>query len=251
MRRAARFLKWFVVLTIVLPIAAGAALGYARGWPDNWRTADWSSSKLLPSAQSVGEARVLLLASRVGRWRGIFAEHMSIVLKPAGATEWTRYDVVGWGSPVRRNDYAADAFWYGNKPRIVHEIKGDEATRLIPAIEATIAKYPFGKKGDYVIWPGPNSNTFVAWVVRHTPGFDAELSSVAVGKDYLGPGLAMDRAPSNTGYSFSAAGFVGATVALEEGVELSLLGSTIGIDFNDLAIKLPALGKMSVLGDDS
>jgi hypothetical protein len=28
---------------------------------------------------------------------------------------------------------------------------------------------------------------------------------------------------------------------------LGLIGSTIGIDFNDLAIKLPALGKLSVI----
>lgn len=243
----AKFLKWFVVLAIVLPITVGAGLGYARGWPANWKVADWSSSGVLPAASAEPEAQVMLLASRVGRWRGIFAEHMSIVVKPAGAAEYTRYDVVGWGNPVRRNAYAADAFWYGNTPRVVFNLKGREAAQLIPAIETSIAKYPFARRGDYVIWPGPNSNTFVAWVVRHTPGFHAELSSVAVGKDYLGPGLAIDRAPSGTGYSVSAFGVIGATVATEEGLELSLLGSTIGLDFNDLAIKLPALGKMGLL----
>jgi hypothetical protein len=35
-------------------------------------------------------------------------------------------------------------------------------------------------------------------------------------------------------------------LALEEGIELHLTGSTIGIDPNDLAVKLPALGKLSV-----
>lgn len=247
MRGTLRFLKWFVTLTILLPIAAGAALGYAHGWPDNWKSANWASSGLLPKADADAEARVILLASRVGRWRGIFAEHMSIVLKPAGASAWTRYDVVGWGSPVRRNAYAADAFWYGNTPRVIYNLKGEAAAKLIPGIEANVAKYPFAHQGDYVIWPGPNSNTFVAWIVRHTPGFDAELSSVAVGKDYLGPGFTMDRAPSGTGFSVSAFGVIGATLAREEGVELSLLGSTIGIDFNDLAIKLPALGKIGLL----
>ncbi len=190
----------------------------------------------------------MILAARTGRWKGIFAEHMSIILKPAGAAKWTRYDVVGWGNPVRRDDYPADAFWYGNRPRILYSLDGPQAQALVPHIEASIAHYPYQNRGDYVVWPGPNSNSFVAWVVRHTEGFNAELSSVAVGKDYLGPGLAFEPAPSKTGWSASAFGIIGVTLAREEGFELSLLGSTIGIDFNDAAIKLPALGKLSVLG---
>lgn len=247
MRQTLRFLKWFVLLAILAPIAAGAALSYSAGWATSWRSASWDSSGLLPSATSEPEARVIILAARTGRWKGIFAEHMSIVLKPKGAAQWTRYDVVGWGNPVRRDNYPADAFWYGNRPRVISEISGADAARLIPRIEQTIAAYPYQRRGDYVVWPGPNSNSFVAWVVRHTPGFSAELSPVAVGKDYLGPGLAMDRAPSGTGWSFSAFGVIGATLAREEGAELSLLGSTIGIDFNDLAIKLPAIGKIGLL----
>lgn len=111
MRKTALFLKWFAMLAILLPIAAGAALSYAHGWAPSWRSANWSSAGLLPQAASVPEARVMILAARTGRWKGIFAEHMSLVLKPAGATQWTRYDVVGWGNPVRRDSYPADAFW--------------------------------------------------------------------------------------------------------------------------------------------
>jgi hypothetical protein len=44
----------------------------------------------------------------------------------------------------------------------------------------------------------------------------------------------------------SIAGVLGLTLALEEGMELNLLGSSIGIDPDDLAIKLPALGKLSL-----
>lgn len=83
-------------------------------------------------------------------------------------------------------------------------------------------------------------------MVRNTEGFHAELPPVAVGKDWLGmAGVAP--APSKTGYSLSIAGLIGGTLAWEEGAELHLLGSTIGLDPNDLAIKLPALGKLSLL----
>jgi hypothetical protein len=247
MKTAAKFLVWFLVLTVALPIGLGAGLGYAHGWPENWRVASWSSSGLLPEAASVKPATVMVLATRTGRWKSIFAEHMSIVLKPEGADHWTRYDVVGWGNPVRKDAYAADALWYGNQPRVIWRLDGEAAEKLIPSIEDSISRYPHQKRGTYTVWPGPNSNTFVAWVVRHTENFDAELSAVAVGKDWLGSGFGAAAAPSKTGYTVSLAGVIGATVALEEGVELHLLGSTIGIDVNDLAIKLPALGKLSLL----
>lgn len=244
-----RILYWFsvfLVLAVVLPLAAGTALSLSRGWADNWRTADWGSSRLLAEAESVPEAKVMILAARTGRWKSIFAEHMSIVLKPEGAARWTRYDVVGWGLPVRRDGWPADAFWYGNRPYVVAQISGEEASALIPRIEASIARYPYSARGAYTVWPGPNSNSFVAWVVRNTEGFAAELPPVAIGKDWLGKGLALARAPSGTGFTLSAWGLLGLTLALEEGFEIMILGTAIGVDPNDLAVKLPSLGKLSL-----
>ena len=247
MGRYFKFFGWFVFWLMIVPSAVGAVMGYARGWPENWRVADWSSSGVLPKANAQKPATVIILASRTGRWKSIFAEHMSIVFKLENASAWTRYEVVGWGRPIRQDAYVADALWYGNTPRVIYKLEGAEAANLIPKIQKSIQAYPNNAAGSYVIWPGPNSNTFVSWVVRHTHGFDAELSTVAVGKDYLGPGLQIARAPSDTGYTISFSGYVGATLALEEGVELHVIGSTIGIDPNDLAIKLPALGKLSLL----
>lgn len=244
-----RLLHWttlYLLLAVLLPLAAGSALSLSRGWADSWRTADWSSSGLLPEAENVPEAKLIILAARTGRWKSIFAEHMSIVLKPEGASEWTRYDVVGWGNPVRRNAWAPDAFWYGNRPYVVAEISGAEAQALIPRVEAAIAAYPNSARGSYTVWPGPNSNSFVAWVVRNTEGFNVELPPAAVGKDYLGEGLTTARAASGTGIVVSLSGLAGLTLAWEEGFELHLLGTSIGIDPNDLAVKLPSLGKLSL-----
>ncbi len=246
MRRIFRFLGWFTVLLVIIPCVIGSALGYARGWPTSWRTANWDSSGVLPEAHTVQPATVILLSTRTGNWKSIFAEHMSIVLKSEGVTHWTRYDVVGWGNPVRKDAYAADAFWYGNTPRVIFRLEGAEAAALIPKIETSITRYPNAARGSYTVWPGPNSNTFVSWVVRNTDGFHTELPPAAVGKDWLGS-VGVAQAPSKTGYSFSIEGVIGGTLALEEGAELHLLGSTIGIDPNDLAIKLPALGKLSLL----
>ncbi len=241
-----RVFRWFVLLVIILPVTIGAIKGYAAGWPASWRTADWSSSGVLPSAKATPQATVMILAARTGRWKGIFAEHMSIVLKEEGAAEWSRYDVVGWGDPVRKNNYPADALWYGNRPRVIYKVEGEKAATLIPEIERAISSYPFSRRGDYTVWPGPNSNSFVSTIVREVPGFDTELPATAIGKDWLGwAGVA--QAPSKTGWTASLAGVLGVTVAMEEGIELHILGSTAGIDVNDIAIKLPALGKLSLL----
>lgn len=245
MRFALRIFKHAVLWLVIFPIAAGGASTYYKGWPDSWRTADWNSSGLLPEAAAAAEAEVLVLATRTGKWKSIFAEHMSLVLKPKGAREWTRYDVVGWGNPVRRDAYAADARWYGNRPYVAVRISGAAAAALIPKVEASIARYPYQTRGSYTVWPGPNSNSFVAWVVRNTDGFAAELPPVAVGKDYLGPGLQVAAAPSRTGFTLQAWGLFGVTAALREGLEINVLGTAIGIDPGDLAVKFAALGKVS------
>src|SRR5687767_13439672 len=90
-----------LVLTILalflLPIAARAALYAYEGGPRSWRDADWSSIGSLPPAASHPEARVLFLSGRTGGWKGVVATHSWIVVKPANATAWRRYDVVGWG----------------------------------------------------------------------------------------------------------------------------------------------------------
>jgi hypothetical protein len=247
MRRTAIWLGIFLLLTVVVPIAAGAALAFSRGWADSWRTADWSSSRLLADPTATPEAKVLILAARTGQWKSIFAEHTAIVFKPQGAKNWTRYEVVGWGDPVRRNGYAPDALWYGNTPYVAAEISGPEAESLIPKIMDSILRYPCDKPEDYTVWPGPNSNSFVAWVVRHTKDFNVELPPAAVGKDYMGSGLFVDRAPSGTGVTVSLSGVLGITLAMREGLELNLMGVVIGLDPEELAIKLPSLGKLSLL----
>ena len=242
MRRILCIILGGLLAVILVPILLGTAIGYARGWPENWRQASWESSGVLPKAGAEPEASVRIMAARTGRWKGIFAVHTWIVMKAKGDEPWVRYDVVGWGKPVRRDNYAPDAFWYGNMPYVVNEVRGEAAERMIPAIERVIAAYPWQERGSYTVWPGPNSNSFIAWLTRHVPGLETEMPATAIGKDYLGTGLRWASTPSGTGWQISAWGLAGASLALEEGLELNFLGTTIGIDPKSLSVKLPALG---------
>jgi hypothetical protein len=79
-------------------------------------------------------------------------------------------------------------------------------------------------------------------VARRVPELGLDLPPTAIGKDYLTGGRVVDRMPSSTGWQVSLYGLLGIGLALEEGVELNILGLAAGIDFNDLALRLPGIG---------
>ena len=64
------------------------------------------------------------------------------------------------------------------------DVRGAEAAALIPKVKATIAAYSYNNFGDYRMWPGPNSNTFTATVLRAVPELETTLPPNAVGKDF-------------------------------------------------------------------
>lgn len=241
-----RALKYLLTLTVV-SVAIGSSIQFARPWPTHWGSANWASAGLLPGAEESAPAMAAVYCARAGRWRGLVASHCWVVTKAQGAAAYSRYDVVGWGNPVRRDGFAPDGFWYGNMPTALVAVSGPPAESLVDEIERAVDRYPYSNYGSYGAWPGPNSNTFVAWIGRQVPGLGLELPPTAVGKDYLGSGLAASVTPSGTGWQVSVAGLIGIGLAVEEGLELHLLGLTLGIDLFDVGIKLPAIGKLSLL----
>jgi len=238
--------KTFVLVFLalfVLPIAARAALFAFDNGPRSWRDADWSSSGSLPPATDYQPARVLILSGRTGGWKGVFSVHSWIVLKRENARSWTRYDVVGWGNPVRINGWAPDGKWFGDRPRVVADIEGAAAQALIPKVEATIAEYQFRDAGDYRIWPGPNSNTFVATVLRAAPEIGASLPPNAVGRDFRA-GLYAGPTDSRTGFELNLFGLLGVKIGWVEGIEINFLGLVAGIDVRHPALKIPGFGRV-------
>src|SRR3546814_15268993 len=73
-----------------------------------------------------------------------------------------------------------------------------------------------------------------------------QLPPTAIGKDWRGTGRLLAPAPSGTGWQVSLFGLAGVTVAMREGLELNLLGLTIGIDILHPAVKLPGLGRLGL-----
>ncbi len=242
-RRYGRTLVLVFLALFILPIAARAALFAFDSRPRSWRDADWSSSGSLPPASHYRPARLLVLSGRTGGWKGVVAVHSWVVLKRENARAWTRYDVVGWGNPVKINGWAADGKWFGDRPRVVADLVGAQAQALIPRIEAAIADYQFRNAGDYRLWPGPNSNTFVATVLRAAPELGAILPPNAVGRDFR-PGLYAGLTDSGTGLELSLFGVLGVKIGWVEGLELNILGLVAGLDVRHPALKLPGFGRL-------
>jgi hypothetical protein len=184
-----------------------AVAGYLR--PSDWRTASREPVGLAPDPVKAPEALVQIYAARALGWRGLFGVHTWIAVKPAGEgyTVW----------------------------------RGAAAAALIERIERAARTYPWS--GEYQVWPGPNSNTFTAWVLRSIPELQADLPPTAIGKDYTG-GRLFTTAPSGSGVQFSVYGLLGVTASTVEGLEVNLLGLTFGVHPLDPAVKLPVIGRL-------
>lgn len=245
MRRPIRNVLVGILAVFLLPLAIHAALYAGKDRPASFRDADWSSVGMLPPANADRDARLLVFTGRTGRWKGIFAVHSWVVFKPEGAAAWSRYDVVGWGQPLRSNGWAPDGRWFGDAPRVVVDVHGAEATVLIPKVKAAVAAYGYSNFGDYRMWPGPNSNTFTATVLRAVPELRSTLPANAVGKDFR-PYPYVGLTDSGTGIEASLWGLLGVKLGWVEGVEVNFLGLVAGLDLRHPGIKLPGFGRVGM-----
>jgi hypothetical protein len=247
MRRPGK--KW---LLLIPPLLFGLAYidRLESGPVSDWRSASRAPVGLAPDPDTTREPVVQVYAARTVRWRGYFGVHTWIAVKPRDASQYTVYEVNGWrlgrtGSAVTKSARAPDARWFGAKPTLLAERKGAGVDAMIERIERAAAAYPYADT--YRIWPGPNSNTFSAFVLRSVPELRVDLPPTAIGKDYLGASL-LAKTPSGTGVQINALGLLGVLIGVEEGVELNVLGLTFGVDPLDLAFKLPLAGRVGVDG---
>ncbi|HZH46719.1 MAG TPA: DUF3750 domain-containing protein [Roseococcus sp.] len=233
-------------LFFLLPLGISALLYRFGDAPSDWWGADRSSAGLLPPPAAHPEALVRVLAAPTVSWRGAVAVHSWIVVKPAGAPAYTRYDYTAWGDPIRVNGFVPDGRWFGRVPDLVFAADGAQAAALIPPIRAAVENYAFRHRGDYRAWPGPNSNTFVAAVLDGLPGVAVNLPPNAIGKDFPHDGRWLRWTASGTGLRLSLGGYAGVTLAWVEGVELNIAGAVAGLDLRRPALKLPGLGRIGM-----
>ena len=238
-----RAVRWLCALAV--PALVGCAvLERARG---DWWALDRGPSGQAPEPAATPAAVVQVYAARAVSWRGVFAVHTWIAVKASGAESYTRYEVLGWGvergvPAVRVNRTGPDNHWFGDRPEKLVDLRGDGVDAIVAKIEAAVAAYPY--PSSYRTWPGPNSNTFTAWVGREVPELRLNLPPTAIGKDYLAGGALAGTTPSGTGVQLSLFGLGGLAVGWEEGIELNFLTLNFGVDLKRPALKLPVVGRL-------
>lgn len=247
MRKWRRRLALFMM--VILSGPALVAVSSAISLTADWRTADRDSAGIAPDPAATSEAVIQVYAARAFSWRGIFAVHTWIATKTLNAEKFKVHQALGWNlwygrSVVESRFDAPDRRWYGAEPRIILDLRGSDAAPLIVEIEAAVARYAY--TDEYRLWPGPNSNTFVAFIAREIPALNLELPATAIGKDFLPGGALVGPAPSGTGAQVSLAGMLGVLAAKTEGLEVNILGLVLGIDPLRPAIKLPGIGRIGI-----
>ena len=238
MRRPSRFTLYAIALTAVTATTSCTSTG------SDWRTASREPVGLAPDPAAVKEAVVQVYGARTFGAKGLFGVHTWVAVKPAEANEWTVYEVVGWRlrwseSAIVVHSRAPDARWFGSAPELYADRRGPGVDELIARIDKAARTYPYG--AEYRAWPGPNSNTFTAWIARAVPELEVDLPSTAIGKDYLGSTI-VGAAPSGSGFQLSLGGVFGLAVSAVDGLELNVLGLNFGVSPNGL--KLPMLGRV-------
>jgi hypothetical protein len=241
---------WLLTLPALLALYVFAAVSFVHATrsdaAEDWRTASREPVGLAPDPATTREAVVQVYAARALSWRGYFAVHPWIAVKRTGARAFTVYEVNGWrlgraGSSVMASNRPPDGRWFGNRPELLADRRGAGVDELIDRIEAAVESYPW--KATYRVWPGPNSNSFAAHVLRAAPELRVDLPPTAIGKDYLGA-IPVAKLPSGTGAQFNVFGVAGIALGMQEGVEVNVLGLTFGIDPLHFALKLPLIGSI-------
>lgn len=232
-----------LLLLLALPLLAACA-GLQR---ENWLQARRDPSGQAPDPAVTREAVLQVYAARAVGWRGVLAVHTWLALKPTGAPSYTRYEVIGWGvdrgvPSVRVNRTGPDNYWFGSRPDLLVDRRGDGVDALIAKVEAAVKEYPY--QSTYRTWPGPNSNTFTAYIGRAVPELRLDLPPTALGKDYLPGGALAAPSPAGRGVQLSLFGVAGVLAGWDEGIEVNLLGLTFGVDVKDPALKLPGVGRV-------
>src|SRR5437899_12474841 len=135
-----------VSFILVVGAVALAAAMVGRVTAQDWRTASQEPVGLAPDPARHPEAIVQVYAARVIGWRGVFGVHTWIAVKPADASDYTVYEIIGWrlrwqDSALAVRHRAPDARWFGSVPELIAEKRGPGAADLIPRIDCAAPAY--------------------------------------------------------------------------------------------------------------
>lgn len=141
-----------------------------------------------PDPATHPDALIRIYAANVWGYRGKFAVHTWITTKAEDAAVYDIYQVIGW--QVRRTGTARsitqgrpDTPWFNSPPILLHELTGPAAEPVVDAVHKAALSYPYADQ--YTMFPGPNSNSFIQWILLEVPELTYQLPAKAIGKNWM------------------------------------------------------------------
>lgn len=233
----------FLVLTLFGP--AKAFVGRELYFDQDYGRGSRESVGLARDPQAFRDASVQIYAARLVDWTGALAVHTWTAVKRAGEDQYTTIEMDN--DPDKPDETESfllirkrppDQKWFGSQPILLGELSGNEAESAIDSIMKTLESYPY--RDTYRAWPGPNSNTLTATLLRSDPRLNINLPAAAIGKDYpVGSWMRMET-DQRKAWKASLLGLLGFQLCAYE-IELHILGLTYGADLKSFSIKLPGL----------
>ncbi len=114
-----------------------------------------------------------------------FAIHCWYVIKQTDDPHFHRWEL--WQSPggphghVRLNLMEPTGDVGAGGTYIIAELSGPQAEKVAAFIQEASPEYPY--RHEYTAFPGPNSNTYIQWVLDRT-GWDVDLAWRAIGHSF-------------------------------------------------------------------
>ena len=174
------------------------------------------------------------------------ADHVFIDIKMGSDDDWGRIEIKkpkkGVNAPEKIDFVTAQHEVRWKKDCLVKVLKvyrGDKAKAIAEKALALGQNY----KIPYRLFPGPNSNTFINYLIREIPELKVELGHNAFGRNYYPQLIKFQRTGSDRGYQMDSF-LLGGTVCVKEGICLRLLHLELGISLFPLAIKLPFIPRL-------
>jgi hypothetical protein len=163
------------------------------------------------------------------------ARHAWIVANEGERRPLLRYELL---SRAFKETTSRPLDYFGEGDVALHGVVPQDRAGIRKIVECLDAETPRYNEEhpDYFPIPGPNSNTYVDQMLRRCD-IPVDLPSTAIGKDYRGP-IGASFTSGGTGLQFET-WVAGVKLGLREGVELHILGLTIGVDWWPPAIVLP------------
>jgi len=245
----AKYIFIFLVACVLSGSIIRSFRAPAKRNPENTSDREWAmkSYGYAPHPDNFKEAIIQVYAARTRGSKKALAVHTWIATKRKGADQYIITQVFGWrlrrgGTSIFSEPGVPDKDWARNEPGLLLDMRGQEVENMIDKVETAIKEYPWHDV--YTVWPGPNSNTFIAWLGLQVPELRMDLPSTAIGKDWRPISKTFGRSVSGTGVQVSLYGLLGMTVGIEEGLEVNIAGLSVEFDVFDFALELPGIGRV-------